>query len=162
MYIFNISATDGSKAWLEEHKIDLCALSSALSLLVTEIHPTVKVIPKNITLRVVPNSDASHYAFKTNKISLCDEPYDRKYDSLAKKQKDIFDHFLHEFRHWMQSQFYNIGVREISYDDDDVINNTNNYYRNKLEIDARQFVRAYLTKFTKYYKTFVKIGQRSS
>jgi hypothetical protein len=58
----------------------------------------------------------------------------------------------------MQARVFKKGVRELKYTDEDVMFNTNAYYRNKLEVDARQFVRQYLTKFTKYYKSFEKIN----
>ena len=71
----------------------------------------------------------------------------------------IFDHILHEFRHWMQSQVYKRSSRELTYTDEDVIKNTNAYYRNELEKDARRFVRQYLIKFYRYYTKFAKIYQ---
>ena len=156
MHVFNITATEKSKMWVDDHRIDLTALSAALSLLVSEIHPTMKIVNTKLTLQILFGSDSSSYSFKTNKIQLCEEPYHLKSSSWSVKHKAIFDHFLHEFRHWMQSRIYKIGVREISYTDEDVLNNTNAYYRNKLEVDARQFVRQYHTKLCKYYKFFLR------
>jgi hypothetical protein len=156
MYIFTITATEKSKAWFNEHKLDVKAIGAALTLLIAEVHPIVHVRATTITCKVSYNSEESGYAYKTNKIYLCDVPYN-KGDSLAKKQREIFDHFLHEFRHWMHAKVYKLGIREISYTPEDVLNNTNAYYRNRLEIDARQFVRQYLTKFCKYYNTYAKI-----
>ena len=155
MNIYNLTATRKSKKWLRNHKIDLTALSSALSLLISEVHPSVKVRVINIVIQV-REAESSEYHFRTNKIYLCDKPY-YSGDSLTRQHRVIFDHILHEFRHWMQSNIYKIGVREIDYTEDDVLNNTNAYYRNRLEIDARQFVRTYLTKFCKYYTSFAKI-----
>lgn len=157
MNIYNIVATNNTQKWITKHDIDLRAMSSALSLLVSEIHPTVKVRLVTLRLQIKPNGD-SEYWFNTNKIYLCDKPY-KSGASKTKQRKDIFDHFLHEFRHWMQSQVYRIGVREIDYTEEDVLNNTNIYYRNRLEIDARQFVRSNLPKFSKYYRIFTKICQ---
>lgn len=157
MNIYNIVATNKSKKWIKSHGIDLRAVSSALSLLISEIHPTVKVRQITLKLQIKFNGD-SEYRFNTNKIYICDKPYYNG-DSKTTQQKHIFDHMLHEFRHWMQSRVYKVGVREIDYTEEDVLNNTNIYYRNKLEIDARQFVRANLTKFCKYYKIFTKIYQ---
>jgi len=157
MNIYNLTATKKSKKWIRDHKIDLRALSSALSLLISEVHPSVKVREVKITIQI-NDADTSGYYFRTNKLYICEKPYYTG-DSLTRKHREIFDHILHEFRHWMQSNVYKIGVREIDYTEDDVLNNTNAYYRNRLEIDARQFVRQYLTKFCKYYKMFSKIDQ---
>lgn len=159
MHIFHITATEKSKQWFDDHRLDMPAMGSALSLLMSEIHPITQVRVTKITCQISFNQDSSKYLFKTNKIFICDEPYYRSDNSLAKKQRVIFDHFLHEFRHWMHSRVYRLGVREINYTEEDVLNNTNAYYRNRLEIDARQFVRQNLSKFTKYYKAFAKINQ---
>jgi hypothetical protein len=156
MYVFHVKATAKSKKWLKAHKIDLNALSSALSILVSEIYPSIKVHHVQLTLQILFNREDSEYPFKSNKIKLCEKPYTEN-SSIKIKQKDIFDHFLHEFRHWMQAIIFKKGIRELRYTDEDVMFNTNAYYRNKLEVDARQFVRQYLTKFTKYYKIFAKI-----
>jgi hypothetical protein len=149
MHIFNINITEKSKPWFDEHKLDIKAMGTAITLLTAEIHPIVRVRATTLTCQVSYNSEESGYAYKTNKIYLCEAPFKRS-DSLSKKQRIIFDHFLHEFRHWMHAKIYKLGVRELSYTSEDVLNNTNAYYRNKLEIDARQFVRQYLTKFCKY------------
>ena len=153
MYVVTIGPTNKSKKWIKKHKLNLYAMSSALSLLLSEIHPSVKAYHTKITLQIRYNKEESEYTFKTNKISLCEMPYSEK-DSDVKKQHEIFNHFLHEFRHWMQSKLYKASPREIKYTEEDVLYNTNAYYRNKLEIDARQFVRQYLTKFLKYYNIF--------
>ena len=50
----------------------------------------------------------------------------------------------------MQSRVYKIGASKINYTDDDVERNTNAYYRNEYEVDARQFERIYAAKFYKY------------
>ena len=154
MYIFTIHATKKSAKWLKKYNIDRQALGAALSLLVAEVYPTIKVQCRLLTIQLVPNSDESQYFFRTDKIyigeTVCEE------NSYEKQQHIIFDHFLHEFRHWMQSRIYKIGVRDIQYTGEDVENNTNAYYRSKLEIDARQFVRHYLKKFIKYYENFKK------
>lgn len=153
MYVITITPTQKSKKWLKQHKIDLNAAGSALSLLLAEIHPSVKTLHIILTLQIRFNKEESEYRFRTNKICLCEAPYNIK-DSGVKKQKEIFNHLLHEFRHWMQSELYKAGIREINYTEEDILYNTNAYYRNKLEIDARQFVRQFLPKFIKYYKCF--------
>ncbi len=158
MYVFNVIATNKSKEWVQQHKINLSAVSAALSILVSEVHPSVKIHPVKLTLQIRFNKDDSEYRFNTNKIRLCETPYNRN-DNQTKKHQEIFDHFLHEFRHWMQSKIYKIGTRELKYTEEDVLYNTNAYYRNKLEIDARQFVRQYLKKFIKYYTVFTKVCQ---
>ena len=155
MYAFHIVPTKKSVQWLKAHKIDVRAMGSALSLLMAEVCPQVKVITVKITLQVRYNKEDSEYLFKTNKISICEVPYDGTESRLG-KQREIFNHFLHEFRHWMQSRIFKASIKEIAYTDLDVELNTNAYYRNRLEVDARQFVRQYLSKYIKYYKVFTK------
>lgn len=153
MYVFNVYPTKKTKKWLRDHKINASALGAALSLLISEIHPCIKVYSVKITLQILFNTDESMYQFKTNKLFICSTPYTPT-DSNVLKQQAFFDHFLHEFRHWMQSKLFRIGTKQLSYTDDDVTLNTNAYYRNKLEVDARQFVRQNIKKFEKYYKLF--------
>jgi len=159
MYVISINPTQKSKKWLKKHKLDVKAMSSAISLLLAEIHPSVKVHHVKLTLQIRFNKDDSEYRFKTDKICICETPYYTN-DSEIKKQNEIFNHFLHEFRHWMQSKLYKTSSREISYTEEDILYNTNAYYRNKLEIDARQFVRQFLYKFLKYYKLFTRSSQQ--
>jgi len=132
------------------------ALSAALSLLTSEVHPNMKVRVVKLTLQIMFNKEGSEYQFNTNKIKLCEAPYAHK-DNKHGKQREIFNHFLHEFRHWMQSRIYKIGTSKIKYTETDIEHNTNAYYRSELEVDARQFVRQYLNKFIKYYNGFIQI-----
>lgn len=158
MYIFNLQPTKKSKKWFEKNKLCVPALCSALTLLYAEIEPVRTTSVKKIIIQISYKSDTSKYQFKTNKLYIMEEPY-LKNDSRSLKHLIIFDHLLHEFRHWMQSQIYKKSSRELTYTDDDVAKNTIAYYHNKLEIDARQFVRQHLKKFNNYYARFAKIYQ---
>jgi hypothetical protein len=156
MIVFKLKLTPNSIPWFEENKIDLYAMEAALSLLFAELEPTTHTKSKILTLQIKYGSDESFYTFTTDKICICDEP-DSKAKSRRKKCLAFFDHFLHEFRHWMQSRVYKISATKLTYDQDDVKYNTNAYFRNEYEVDARQFARTHLTKFTKYYRYFSKI-----
>jgi hypothetical protein len=159
MHIFNLSPTQKSQKWFVEHKLCLSAMSSALTLLYAELEPSKKITVKKIKIQILFKSDSSMYQFKTNKLYISDMPYMQS-DSQRIKHLMIFDHILHEFRHWMQSQVYKRSPRELTYTDEDVVKNTIAYCRNELEKDARQFVRHYLSKFYRYYIKFAKISQR--
>lgn len=158
MYIFNLQPTKKSERWFTENKLCVPALCSALTLLYAEIEPVRTTSVKKIKIQISFKSDASKYQFKTDKLYIMEEPYSKN-DSQSLKHIIIFDHILHEFRHWMQSQIYKRSPKELTYTDEDVEKNTVAYYHNKLEIDARQFVRQYLKKFYGYYIRFAKIYQ---
>jgi len=151
MVVFKLKPTKKSIPWFKEHDIDVHAMETAITLLFAEFEPSLTVRRKVITIQVIYGGKQSTYTFKTDKIHICDEPYTRVY-STKQKKIEIFKTFLHEFRHWMQSRIYKVGVSEFNYTDEDVEDNTNAYYRNKHEIDARQFERAYITKFCRYYR----------
>lgn len=153
MLIFKFKPTLKSIPWFEDHKIDLRAMEMATTLLFAELEPTQSVRIKKLTIQVLYGAICSDYTFTTDKIRLCELP-DYTAKSLTRKKHAIFTHFLHEFRHWMQSRVYKVSASKIDYNDDDVERNTHAYSRNEYEVDARQFERTYLKKFYKYYKTF--------
>ena len=154
MIVFKLKPTKNSKLWFEENKVNLHAMEAALSLLFAELEPTISTRRKVLTLQIMYDADFSDYTFKTDKIRLCGNPTNTNKPSIIKRKRAFFNHFLHEFRHWMQSRVYKVGSTRINYTDKDVEHNTNAYYRNECEVDARQFERAYATKFYKYYRAF--------
>jgi len=154
MIIFKLRPTKKSTTWFEENKVNLHAMEAAISLLFAELEPTTSTRQKTLTLQIMFDSDFSCYTFKTDKIRLCCNPTKSNRPSNIQMRRAFFNHFLHEFRHWMQSRVYKVGISRINYTDEDVERNTNAYYRNECEIDARQFERAHAAKFYKYYRTF--------
>jgi len=155
MLVFKLKLTEKSVPWFEDHRLDVRAMESALSILFAEVEATNRIRKVIITIQVLYNTESSDYTFETNKIRLSDSPY---FNNSSKKEMTnaIFDHFLHEFRHWMQSRIYKVSHTKINYTDQDVELNTNAYYKNEYEVDARQFSRNYLPKFYKYYQYFKK------
>ena len=153
MYIFTLKPTTKSLQWFIDNGYDLKAMGAALSLLFAEVEPSSKTRLVNLTIQVVEGADESAYMFTTNKIWLCDEP-DMKAKSSRKKALAVFEHFLHEFRHWMQSRIYKVSSKELTYNQDDVDRNSNAYYRNEHEVDARRFSKQHLSKYYKYYKKY--------
>jgi len=153
MYIFNIKPTPKSIDWFKDNDYDVKAIGAALSLLYSELEPSIQNRKITLTIQVVEGAEKSTYMFTTNKIWLCDEP---EINAKSSKQKTIavFSHFLHEFRHWMQSRVYKISGTKLSYNEEDVERNTNAYFKNKYEVDARRFSKQYISKFYKYYKAF--------
>jgi hypothetical protein len=154
MIVFKFKLTKKSISWFEENKVDLNAMEAALSLLFAELEPTISTRRKVLTLQIMHDADFSDYTFRTDKIRLCGNPTKSNRPSYIQRKRAFFNHFLHEFRHWMQSRVYKLGTTMINYTDDDVERNTNAYYRNECEVDARQFERAYAAKFYKYYRAF--------
>jgi hypothetical protein len=156
MIVFKLKPTKNSIEWFEENKIDLRGMEAAISLLFAELEPTTSTRHKTLTLQIMPDAEFSDYTFKTDKIRLCGNPTESSRPSNIQRKRAFFNHFLHEFRHWMQSRVYKVGVSKLNYTDEDVERNTNAYYRNECEVDARQFERTYAAKFYKYYRAFRK------
>ena len=153
MYIFNLKPTNKSMQWFIDNGYDLKAMGAATSMLFAEVEPGAITRKINLTVQVAIGANESGYVFTTNKIYLCDEP-DTKARSNKQKELAIFDHFLHEFRHWMQSRIYKISHTELSYSLEDAEHNRHAYFRNEHEVDARRFAKQHLLKFYKYYKAF--------
>lgn len=155
MWIINLKPTKKTKIWLNANKINIVALSQAISALFSDIYKPKKYKLITITLQV---DSSSGYCFGTDKIFLCNDP-DYTARSLKQKKFVIFLHFLHEFRHWMQSNIFKIKDSELSYSEEDVTFNRKKYRNNKHEIDARVFERKYVRKFMKYYMIFKAFGR---
>jgi len=153
MYIFTLKPTPKSVIWFEENSYDLKAIGAATSMLFAEVEPGT--ITRKITLivQVDIGADESGYKFYTNKIYLCDKPSTTA-KSRKQKERALFEHYLHEFRHWMQNRIYKVSHTQLTYNQEDVDLNRNAYFRNEHEVDARRFSKQYLTKFCKYYKAF--------
>jgi len=158
MHTFEIKPTHKTKKWLKVNKINCLALQHALCMLYADIKPAKRYRKTILTLQVDYKNDSSAYYFGTNKIFICSDP---DYLAKSRKQKNfvIFLHFLHEFRHWMQSQILKIKDSQLQYNDYDLANNTKKYWNNKFEIDARRFERKYVKKFLRYYVNFKKVCQ---
>lgn len=153
MRVFEIVPTAKTVRWLKKNYIDINALQNALTVLYTEIKPQKRFQKTKLVLQADYHSDYSGYYFGTNKIYICSEP-----DFLAKTRKQrifvIFLHFLHEFRHWMQSEVLGVKDRQLHYTERDIDLNSKAYRKNKFEIDARKFEKRYVRKFMRYYVNF--------
>ena len=153
MYIFKLKPTPKSVKWFEENNYDLKAMGAAVSLLFAEVENLGYTKQICLTIQVTPGSDESSYEFQSNKIWLCDNP-DEYAKSLKRKQQAVFLHFLHEFRHWMQSRVHKVSHTKLDYSIEDANRNANAYFKNEYEVDARRFAKNHLSRFCKYYKAF--------
>lgn len=153
MRVFKLTPTKKTRQWLKKTGINLEAMQNALCTLYADLVPCFRFKKTALTLQVDYCRDSSSYVFGTNKIYLCSNP-----DILAKSRKQkifvIFLHFLHEFRHWMQSQVLGIKDSQLLYSEEDMYKNNRKYYYDKFEIDARKFERKYVRKFMRYYMFF--------
>jgi hypothetical protein len=153
MKFFTVKPTQKTIYWLKKNNIDINALQYALSMTFADILPSKRFTKTELILQVDTARDSSTYIFGTNKIYICSDP-----DYLAKSRKQkifvIFLHFLHEFRHWMQSEILGVKDSDILYSEEDVNNNSKKYWNNKYEIDARNFEKKYVRKFMRYYVEF--------
>lgn len=160
MRFFTITPTKKTIPWLKNNNIDINALQYALSMMYADIVPSSRFTKTNLILQVDNVRDSSTYIFGTNKIYICGDPYFTK----NKNQKIfvIFLHFLHEFRHWMQSEILGVRDRDLIYTEEDIIKNSKKYWNNKYEVDARNFEKKYVRKFMRYYVEFKRAFQQST
>lgn len=154
MHLFSISPTQKTIIWLKKNNLNKNALQYALSLLFNDISPCKSIKKTVITLQVDYAHDSSTYIFGTDKIYICGVPY---FKEKSQKQRKfiIFLHFLHEFRHWMQSKILGIRDTQLKYTDQDIEENNKKYRLDKYEIDAREFEKKYVRRFMRYYKEYI-------
>jgi hypothetical protein len=153
MYIFTLKPTPKSVTWFDKNKYDIKSMSAATSMLFAEVEPGAITRKITLILQVDVGADESGYKFYSNKIYLCDEP-DTKAKSRKQKEVALFEHYLHEFRHWMQNRIYKISHTALDYSQEDADLNRHAYFRNEHEVDARRFSKQHALKFYKYYKAF--------
>ena len=154
MLVFNIIPTKKTIDWLKANDLNICAMQYALTMLYSDIMPCKRVKKKTIILQTDYKSGSSAYTFGTNKIFICSDPY--MYSNTKRQKKFIiFLHFLHEFRHWMQSRVFKVSDSQIKYTQEDVDNNTKRYRNNRFEKDATKFEKQYVRKFMRYYQEYL-------
>jgi len=154
MLVFNIIPTKKTVDWLKANDLNICAMQYALTMLYSDIMPCKRVKKKTIILQTDYKSGSSAYTFGTNKIFICSDPY--MYSNTKRQKKFIiFLHFLHEFRHWMQSRVFKVSDSQIKYTQEDVDNNTKRYRNNRFEKDATKFEKQYVRKFMRYYQEYL-------
>jgi hypothetical protein len=154
MLVFNIIPTKKTVDWLKANGLNICAMQYALTMLYSDIMPCKRVKKKTIILQTDYKSGSSAYTFGTNKIFICSDPY--MYSNTKRQKKFIiFLHFLHEFRHWMQSRVFKVSDSQIKYTQEDVDNNTKRYRNNRFEKDATKFEKQYVRKFMRYYQEYL-------
>lgn len=153
MYIFTLKPTPKSIIWFDENGYDIKSMGAATSMLFAEVEPGAITRKINLILQVDEGADESGYKFYSNKIHLCDEPRISA-KSIKQKELALFEHYLHEFRHWMQNRIYKISHTQLDYSKEDADKNRHAYFRNEHEVDARRFAKQHLAKFYKYYKAF--------
>ena len=158
MHLFHIAPTEKTKKWLKDNKLNKDALQYAITLLFNDITKCKRIKQTILTIQVDYTHGSSAYYFGTNKIFLCSNP-DYKAKSYRQKKFVIFLHFLHEFRHWMQSQVLGIKDNQLSYTEQDSEKNNLKYRRDKFEIDAREFEKKYVRRFMRYYKEYITFYQ---
>jgi len=154
MHLFVIIPTKKTIKWLKNNKLNKNAIQYALSFLFNDIYPTKSIKKTCITLQVDYARDSSTYIFGTNKIYICSNPY-FKNESFKQRKFIIFLHFLHEFRHWMQSRILGIKDNQLKYTDKDMEENNKKYRLDKFEIDARGFEKKYVRRFMRYYTEYI-------
>jgi len=154
MHTFIIKPTKKTLRWLVRNKISKNAMQYALNMTFADVNSKTRYKKTDIVLQVDYKRAESSYIFGTNKIYICSDPEDI-HTSQRQKKFVIFLHFLHEFRHWMQSKILKIKDSQLCYTDRDVAYNTLRYRNNKFEVDARKFERSTVRKFMRYYKQFI-------
>jgi len=153
MWVIELKPTEKTVKWLKHNKLDICALQYATTALLSDIKRVSKFKKTTLVIQVDYKRDSSSYYFGTNKIYLCSDP-----SFLAKTYKQrkfvILLHYLHEFRHWMQSEIYHIKDRQLKYTEEDIKKNSKKYWNNRFEKDARNFEKKYVRRFMRYYTEF--------
>lgn len=150
MFAIKLVPTLKADKWFRYHKLNIEAMEYALSVILNTQYKRKKLYVAVIKIGIHNTEEFSRYWFGGNIIKLSRKPY---YDSYTRKEKvkEIFGHFLHEFRHWMQSRVYGYTGDDVNYTSKDVDNLTKAYTENKCEVDANKFYRKHIKQFTKYY-----------
>ena len=159
MITIDLSASSRVKRWLKDNKINFRTLQQTAHIFFNQIQRRSKYNKLYDIKIMVCHNNSSGYYFGFNEVHIT-ENLDQNGWSKEKKLETFVCHFLHELRHWMQDNLLRVDEHKLNYSDQDCEDETNKYYYNEWEVDARRFERRYKKEFIDLYKTLLTLSKK--
>lgn len=143
MIIVNCKFNTKAKKLFKSVDIKIKELERFTNFILNEYKVTRKIWNYDLHIKTV-DCYSSGYYFECNEMEIGTKTTKR---SFAKKKEWYLSSYFHELCHFAQDNLDKVKESKLDYTDDDAENYTNKYYKNPMEIQAREFE----DKYTKIY-----------
>jgi len=131
------------KELLKSVDIDIKELERYTNFILNEYKGTRNIWDYELTIKMI-ECNTSGYYFEENLMELGNKTTKR---SIPQKRKWYLSSYFHELCHFAQDNLDKVKDTKLDYTEADAANCTNKYYKNPMEIQAREFE----DKYTKIY-----------
>ena len=158
MISVELRAKSAIKKWMHENEIDIKLVEKSLSIILNQIRSWKKTNTCELEIRKY-SGDSSGYYFGFDELHIT-ENLGQNGRGRDKKLETFTYHLLHEFRHWVQDNVFNVAESKLNYTDQDVDKESRAYCYNRWEVDARRFERRYKKEFIDLYRLLEKLSDK--
>tara|TARA_R110000868_G_scaffold46998_2_gene154650 strand:- start:6836 stop:7282 length:447 start_codon:yes stop_codon:yes gene_type:complete len=143
MIIVNCKFNKKAKELYKSVNVKIKELERFTNFILNEYKGTRNIWNYDLEIRII-DCDTSGYYFGCNEMEIGTKTSKR---SIAKKKEWYLSSYFHELCHFAQDNLDKVKDSKLDYTDADAANCTNKYYKNPMEIQAREFE----DKYTKIY-----------
>jgi len=143
MIIVDCKFNKKAKELFKSVDIKLKELERFTNFILNEYKGTRKIWNYELIIKTL-DCHTSGYYFECNEMEIGTKTTKR---SIAKKREWYLSSYFHELCHFAQDNLDKVKESKLDYSEADVVNCTNKYYKNPMEIQAREFE----DKYTKIY-----------
>ena len=143
MIIVNCKFNKKAKELFKSVNVKVKELERFTNFILNEYKGTRKIWNYELLIKTI-DCNTSGYYFECNEIEIGNKTSKR---SLAKKREWYISSYFHELCHFAQDNLDKVKDSKLDYTEADAANCTNKYYKNPMEIQAREFE----DKYTKIY-----------
>lgn len=136
MIIIKLKLDTKIKKKFKTYKIDKKKLENVLSLMVNNTVPTRKWWTYDINVKGISGAD-SQYFWGEDELEIGLMSHNCK--STKERRIYLLQNIAHEYRHWVQSQVQKISQKNINYTEEDVLQHTDMYKKNKCELECYEW-----------------------
>jgi len=143
MIIVDCKFNKKAKELFKSVDIKIKELERFTNFILNEYKGTRKIWNYELIIKTL-DCHTSGYYFECNEMEIGTKTTKR---SIAKKREWYLSSYFHELCHFAQDNLDKVKESKLDYSEADVANCTNKYYKNPMEIQAREFE----DKYTKIY-----------
>ena len=143
MSIVNCKFNTKAKELFKSVNVKVKELERFTNFILNEYKVTRKIWDYDLNIKTI-DCNTSGYYFGCNEMEIGNKTLKR---SLKKKREWYLSSYFHELCHFAQDNLDKVKESKLDYTDTDAANCNNKYYKNPMEIQAREFE----DKYTKIY-----------
>jgi len=147
MVIVKCKFNTKAKKLFKSVNVKIKELERFTNFILNEYKGTRKIWNYDLEIRII-DCDTSGYYFGCNEMEIGKRTSKR---SLAKKREWYISSYFHELCHFAQDNLDKVKDSKLDYTEADAANCTNKYYKNPMEIQAREFEDKYTRIYLELY-----------